>query len=819
MAGHGRRKKQADDEPVVKEAEDPAVRAERKQTLVPQGGAYVADLLQKVWRMEEARLAGKAVPRLQLAGASERETDLQAPDTPTWLASGYTELVPVEPPKPPPVPAEVQYFRQWVLDKFTTFAEGWAQLDPKGVGSLTAGEFRDGVAGKWQYCDPRQATKLFFLHSLSTEARMTRVDFGFSDQQWQDYLVLAQQRRDREAQQKAEGRAGGTGLPGEPKVREPRPPPEPLVPEGEQSTAAGVLHDAQRAEGIPGMQSPRSAASRPATPAEMLVQEELPLDEDPELAGALDDWVDPDTVPQEDSEDERPATTESQKKAKEEAAEWGEEEGEEEDIFPQDEEPPAQEEDDDDAAKRAEEMGVLKAIDSSVKLVQRTEQEITGEVSEKINRVIPSSFEDVAGQRVSPRPPSSVGHPSEAEPDPYAEERLLSKQGTPEAEGKPAAASERMAATPEMSVKSQHEVVGAVVKTEEGVVLPKIDAEKVRNVTGKDPLEKKMQKKAPKITKDHSAGSELVRKMMRAPGGLQANAARMSDQMRQLLLEEMRQERLMKLKDIQEKEARRETQKKEAEAADKAAIEEIKKAKMAAADIDTELADAQRSEMAAWRRKKAMESEKKRVAEKALLEKAQAEQKEKARLKAEKEAQWKEEKQRRLRSHRKRVEAQAQAVSSGKGGAELPVITRHVHHHVHSHSVDSEDPSATIVNGEPLMAGESIETARGGVWAYPSERTGLYPSEGEPSVGPYASERYFRSIEEDGYDSGKETTRLAAKHKLSASASLPVLDPPSEMRRGGPTVANKLASGRYGASVNKASATYANAGRIRGAIR
>merc|ERR1719316_1761851 len=150
----------------------------------------------------------------------------------------------------------------------------------------------------------------------------------------------------------------------------------------------------------------------------------------------------------------------------------------------------------------------------------------------------------------------------------------------------------------------------------------------------------------------------------------------------------------MKLKDIQEKEARRETQKKEAEAADKAAIEEIKKAKMAAADIDTELADAQRSEMAAWRR------------EKALLEKAQAEQKEKARLKAEKEAQWKEEKQRRLRSHRKRMEAQAQAVSSGKAG-ELPVITRHVHHHVHSHSVDSEDPSATIVNGEPLMAGES----------------------------------------------------------------------------------------------------------------
>merc|ERR1719160_2067395 len=287
-------------------------------------------------------------------------------------------------------------------------------------------------------------------------------------------------------------------------------------------------------------------------------------------------------------------------------------------------------------------------------MVQRTEQEITGEVTEKIQRVLPSSFEEVPDQTVPPRPPSSVGHPSEAEPDPYAEERLLSKQGTPEAGvGAP---SERMV-TPEMSVQSQQEIESAKGQLKEGVVLPTIDAEKVRNVTGKDPLEKKTKKVAPKFQKDTSAGSEMVRKMMRAPGGLQANAARMSDQMRQVLLEEMRQERLMKLKDIQEKEARRETQKKEAEAADKAAIEEIKKAKMAAADIDTELADAQRSEMAAWRR-------------------------EKARLKAEKEAQWKEEKQRRLRSHRKRMEALAQAVSAGKAQGGLPVITRHVHHHV-----------------------------------------------------------------------------------------------------------------------------------------
>merc|ERR1719359_418753 len=131
MAGHGRRKKRGETTETIatepeKPAEDPAVRAERKQALVPVGSALVTDILEKVWRMEEARLAGRAIPKLQLAGESQRDSDLQAPDTPTWLASGYAELIPVEPPRPPALPPEVTYFRQWMLEKFTTFAEAWA---------------------------------------------------------------------------------------------------------------------------------------------------------------------------------------------------------------------------------------------------------------------------------------------------------------------------------------------------------------------------------------------------------------------------------------------------------------------------------------------------------------------------------------------------------------------------------------------------------------------------------------------------------------------------------------------------------------------
>lgn len=81
------------------------------------------------------------------------------------------------------------------------------------------------------------------------------------------------------------------------------------------------------------------------------------------------------------------------------------------------------------------------------------------------------------------------------------------------------------------------------------------------------------------------------------------------------------------------------------------------------------------------------------------------------------------------------------------------------------------------------------------MWAYPSERSGLYPSERTglyPSEsGLYPSERgsQFRSIESEGYESGKETTRLTSEKqmKMHQSASLPRLEPllahPSEMRR------------------------------------
>ena len=65
-------------------------------------------------------------------------------------------------------------------------------------------------------------------------------------------------------------------------MREPRPPPEPLIPEGDPSTAAGVLHDAQRAEGIPGMLSPKE-------PEDEIVFEDPLAD----LENEEDDWVRP----------------------------------------------------------------------------------------------------------------------------------------------------------------------------------------------------------------------------------------------------------------------------------------------------------------------------------------------------------------------------------------------------------------------------------------------------------------------------------------------------------------------------------------------
>jgi hypothetical protein len=277
------------------------------------------------------------------------------------------------------------------------------------------------------------------------------------------------------------------------------------------------------------------------------------------------------------------------------------------------------------------------------------------------------------------------------------------------------------------------------------------------------------------------------------------------------------------MKEIQEKEAKRDVEKAAVAAEDRKRMEELAALKSGeAAGLDKDYAEAQRKEISDWRRKKALNAEQKRREEKALVEKAQAEQKEKARLRADKDAQWKEDKQKRLRAHRKRLEVQAQAMQD-KGGhsksvESLPVITRHVHHHVHT-GADGEMSSTQ--SGQPVVVDPQAETARGGAWAYPSERYSSEQAGVSQMTGPYPSERtyHFSSVEEE-YTSGKETSRLDSVKKLSASMQLPrlqpLLAPPSEMRKS-PSIATKL--DRYGASVSKANATYSNATRVRGAIR
>merc|ERR1719326_2125419 len=82
--------------------------------------------------------------------------------------------------------------------------------------------------------------------------------------------------------------------------------------------------------------------------------------------------------------------------------------------------------------------------------------------------------------------------------------------------------------------------------------------------------------KAPRLTTirqpDNSAVGNLTRKLLRAPGGFQANMSRLNAQQRLMVLDEMKKEREEKLEKIRAKEARRQAAKKamvEAEKAEK----------------------------------------------------------------------------------------------------------------------------------------------------------------------------------------------------------------------------------------------------------
>merc|ERR1719440_701346 len=142
--------------------------------------------------------------------------------------------------------------------------------------------------------------------------------------------------------------------------------------------------------------------------------------------------------------------------------------------------------------------------------------------------------------------------------------------------------------------------------------------------------------KAPPLKKsglqpDTSAVGNLTRKLLRAPGGFQANMSRLNAQQRLMVLEEMKKEREGKLEKIREKEAKRQAAKKAMLDAEKAERDLIAAEKAEMKEIDQELASAQRSEMAVWRRKKAAEAEEQAMVARA---KAEAEAKSKAREEA-----------------------------------------------------------------------------------------------------------------------------------------------------------------------------------------
>lgn len=757
-------------------------------------------------------------------------------------------------------PPEVQAFRSWVERKFASLAEGFASLDTRGTGVLTAGEFRDGLTSHdWQYCDGRQATKLFLLHTLSMDATMTRLDFGVSDDAWRDYLNVAEARRKREAHEKAQLTAkGGVGLPGkEPEVKIPRDE-EPLVPEAPPSAAYEVLTEAKRptltrarTERVGGTATeavedlyedmddeapeeeeeeavveekpaPEAVSAGPAEPEPKAAPAPAPAPEPaPEPKAAPAPKAEPTPAPKaEPTPAPKAAPAPAPKAAPKAAPKKVEEDDDFASVSDHEEPAPVVEAepeapvdignveatwDDPDAEQRAAEAGVLKAIDSSKVMVVRSEEELNDEIKSEIDELL-APMEEYQ-QHEAPRPPSTHSHRSSVPDDP-----LDSLTPPPHLR------------TPRGS--SEKKSLPKIEDSSGGVVLPEIAVDAPRNVTGKDPLKKEKPKPPPlhaSAEKDRSKVAEFTRKLLRAPGGFQANMQRLSVAERQMVLDEMKVEREKKLSAIAEKEAKRHAAKKAIDDAERAARKSQAKEADEMKELDAELAEAQRSEMAVWRRKKAAEAKQQQKKQDEMLAKAKAEQEAKAAKIAAQERAFKEEKLRRLKAHKKRMEQAAVASAKrGDGVEHLPSLTRHVHHHVHSHHA-AEDLSVTQ---RMPSVDEGAETQR--YWAervqhygsegpYPSERTGLFQSEMQ-SGGLYPSERsQFRSMEES-----IETVRLSTEKQIemAKSASLPrmgaVLPPPSEMRKA-PSMAAKL--DKYSSSVSKATATYGNAGRVKGAIR
>merc|ERR1719299_86485 len=91
---------------------------------------------------------------------------------------------------------------------------------------------------------------------------------------------------------------------------------------------------------------------------------------------------------------------------------------------------------------------------------------------------------------------------------------------------------------------------------------------------------------------DNSAVGNLTRKLLRAPGGFQANMSRLNAQQRLMVLEEMKKEREEKLEKIRAKEAKRQAAKQAMLDAEKAERDLIAAEKKEMQSIDEELAEA-----------------------------------------------------------------------------------------------------------------------------------------------------------------------------------------------------------------------------------
>merc|ERR1719453_55042 len=101
-----------------------------------------------------------------------------------------------------------------------------------------------------------------------------------------------------------------------------------------------------------------------------------------------------------------------------------------------------------------------------------------------------------------------------------------------------------------------------------------------------------------------------------------------------------------------------------------------------------------------------------------MVSKAKAEAEAKAKARQEADKAFKEEKLRRLKAHKKRMEHHSmEAAKRGVSPEQLPSLTRHVHHHVHSHHHVGED-------GQPVGE-DGGDTQR--FWAERVGQEGLYP--------------------------------------------------------------------------------------------